>query len=302
MRGCINPPPKYGGKDCVGSSTEFRPCGTKPCPVDGGFSEWSKFGECSAKCGGGSQTRTRKCIKPAPAHGGKHCEGSSMESQICNTTPCPVDGGWKKWSAYGTCSVSCGGGRQKRTRSCLNPPPKYGGKDCVGLSVEFRHCGVKPCPVDGGYTAWTQYGACSKSCGPGRLQTRTRTCTNPSPAHGGRNCLKLGPPSESKACPTKHCPIIEFKKRVCEYGYIHLTCGTGRINIRYAMYGRLSRSFCYHWLSIWRSSNCRAATSYSKVRAACQNKKACRVYASNKVFGEPCRGTRKYLEIKYSCQ
>ena len=32
MRSCINPPPKYGGKDCVGQSQEFRPCGVKPCP------------------------------------------------------------------------------------------------------------------------------------------------------------------------------------------------------------------------------------------------------------------------------
>ncbi|MBI3888402.1 thrombospondin type-1 domain-containing protein [Candidatus Nomurabacteria bacterium] len=37
--------------------------------------------------------------------------------------------------------------------------------------------------VNGGWTAWSAWGACSQSCGGG-TQTATRTCTNPTPANG----------------------------------------------------------------------------------------------------------------------
>jgi hypothetical protein len=50
-----------------------------------------------------------------------------------------VDGGWTSWSK---CSASCGGGTQHRT--CTNPQPAYGGKQCKGASE--RECNMDPCP------------------------------------------------------------------------------------------------------------------------------------------------------------
>ena len=41
--------------------------------------------------------------------------------------------------------------------------------------------------VDGSWGGWEDWGACSKKCGPGN-QTRTRSCNNPTPAHGGSEC------------------------------------------------------------------------------------------------------------------
>ena len=58
--------------------------------VDGGWSE-PEWSECSATCGGGTQTRTRTCTNPAPAHGGSDCQGKSSETQDCNTLPCPSE-------------------------------------------------------------------------------------------------------------------------------------------------------------------------------------------------------------------
>jgi len=57
--------------------------------------------------------------------------------------------------------------------------------------------------VDGGFTNWTPFSACSKTCGQGVL-SRTRTCTNPEPAHGGKECV--GESKETKTCKTKECP------------------------------------------------------------------------------------------------
>ena len=62
-----------------------------PILVDGGYSDFGDWSECSAECGGGTQTRTRTCTNPAPAHGGDDCLGDSTETRKCNTQACPGD-------------------------------------------------------------------------------------------------------------------------------------------------------------------------------------------------------------------
>ena len=57
--------------------------------VNGGYSDFGDWSECSAECEGGTQTRTRTCTNPAPAHGGADCVGESSETRNCNTHPCP---------------------------------------------------------------------------------------------------------------------------------------------------------------------------------------------------------------------
>lgn len=57
--------------------------------VDGGFSDWSEFSKCTKSCGGGVQSRNRKCTNPVPSHGGSACDGLFTESQNCNIAPCP---------------------------------------------------------------------------------------------------------------------------------------------------------------------------------------------------------------------
>lgn len=57
-----------------------------------------------------------------------------------------INGGWSSWSLWSSCSVTCGGGRQSRVRTCTNPAPANGGKDCKGASSETQACGTKLCP------------------------------------------------------------------------------------------------------------------------------------------------------------
>jgi len=57
-----------------------------------------------------------------------------------------VDGQWSDWMPWGDCSVTCGGGSQSRSRTCTNPVPANGGKDCVGDSVDTRDCSTGNCP------------------------------------------------------------------------------------------------------------------------------------------------------------
>lgn len=57
-----------------------------------------------------------------------------------------VDGRWSDWDGWSTCSATCGGGIQNRSRTCTNPPPAYGGKDCLGANQELQSCNQNPCP------------------------------------------------------------------------------------------------------------------------------------------------------------
>lgn len=57
--------------------------------MDGGFSEWSAYDECSETCGNGVQTRERKCDNPQPQHGGKDCDGNVIEEKSCMVIKCP---------------------------------------------------------------------------------------------------------------------------------------------------------------------------------------------------------------------
>ena len=58
--------------------------------VDGGYTDFGDWSECSNDCGGGTQTRTRTCTNPAPAHGGADCVGDTSESRDCTSTNgCP---------------------------------------------------------------------------------------------------------------------------------------------------------------------------------------------------------------------
>ena len=56
--------------------------------VDGGYSDFGEWSECSALCEGGIQTRTRTCTQPAPAHRGADCVGEASESKPCNENDC----------------------------------------------------------------------------------------------------------------------------------------------------------------------------------------------------------------------
>ena len=64
--------------------------------------------------------------------------------------------------------------------------------------------------IDGGYTDWSA-SECSVTCGGG-TQTLTRTCTNPPPSNGGKNCSGLGPASITKDCNMNTCRTFLFIK------------------------------------------------------------------------------------------
>lgn len=151
-RVCDRPPPRFGGRPCDGSEIDVDTCdiGT-PCPIHGGWSEWSDFGTCrAAPCQQGHRIRTRVCDNPRPRYRGHMCRGRSVERVPCmNENGCPIDGGWCDFGLWSQCSATCLGytATQLRQRACYCPAPQNGGKSCEGDYIETRTCsGIIPCP------------------------------------------------------------------------------------------------------------------------------------------------------------
>ena len=60
-----------------------------------------------------------------------------------------VNGMWGGWNEWESCTVTCGGGSQTRTRQCLWPDANNKGKHCNfdgSDSVQSRECGINSCP------------------------------------------------------------------------------------------------------------------------------------------------------------
>jgi len=78
--------PDEDGVDCGGKCP--------PCAVDGGWSAYSSWSQCSEKCGPGVITSTRTCTDPKPVAGGKQCEGQAQQTKTCPNNPeCEMDTG-----------------------------------------------------------------------------------------------------------------------------------------------------------------------------------------------------------------
>ncbi|CAG2193797.1 SEMA5 [Mytilus edulis] len=213
-RYCSNPPPRYMGRDCIGSDRDEGYCpGNPSCPeppVDGRWTVWSPWGDCTADCNGGIQTRIRRCSQPPPSPKGRPCEGNTQEWRMCNTLHCPEIarnltkvGGWSSWQPWSHCSKDCGGGSQHRKRSCDNPQPMGFGEDCSGHDIEARQCNIHSC--QGVWGCWSEYSVCSASCGHGS-HVRVRRCD--SSVQGTKFILPCkGQDTDYKPCTTPLCNV-----------------------------------------------------------------------------------------------
>ncbi|CAB4006795.1 Hypothetical predicted protein, partial [Paramuricea clavata] len=191
---------------------EHISCFIQPCSIDGNFTGWSFWSLCSVTCGEGVRKRTRNCTHPPPMYGGADCTGKRLDVRDCNmNTSCLEDGGWSEWTPWSSCDLTqCGHQMEQRKRLCDNPAPQAAGNYCLGKNEEEIECSEGKPPVcekdipKAGWTDWSWWKACSKSC-DGGVRSRHRKCSNPPLTPGGLNCT--GSSTEAEVCNTHHCPV-----------------------------------------------------------------------------------------------
>jgi hypothetical protein len=113
--------------------------------------------------------------------------GKPTNFQDCTLSP------WEEQE----CSVPCGGGIQKLTRSVVSPP--QGGAKCLPLQ-QMKSCSDSPCPVDCRLESWSGWSKCSAECGGG-VEQRLRDVSR----HMKNNGKPCGETSETKACNVQAC-------------------------------------------------------------------------------------------------
>ena len=158
-RTCTSPAPAHSGAPCAGNSTSSQDCNTQICisttfyrPLNlhisilvypnlgGHYSTLSTLHKGLLKL---NEDPLRLSLKKKWIN----AKGILPCLLIARTALCLVDGAWTDWSQWGSCTKTCGGGRRSRSRTCDNPKPANGGKECFGDSGDFGDCNVDDCPT-----------------------------------------------------------------------------------------------------------------------------------------------------------
>ncbi|KFO81131.1 A disintegrin and metalloproteinase with thrombospondin motifs 7, partial [Cuculus canorus] len=104
---------------------------------------------------------------------------------VCNTLWCTVGNTCHSKLDAAVDGTTCG-----ENKWCFNG-------ECVPV-------GYRPEAVDGGWSSWSSWAACSRSCGAG-VQSAERQCSSPTPKYGGRYCL--GERKRIRICNIRPCPL-----------------------------------------------------------------------------------------------
>ncbi|GLV36087.1 Calcium-independent receptor for alpha-latrotoxin [Carabus blaptoides fortunei] len=100
--------------------------------------------------------------------------------------------------------------------------------------------------------------------------------------------------------PSEESSPVELNQTVCENTTHSIYCPKGQINIVYASYGRTSANTCTNFPE--HVSNCQSNNATEIVRKSCENLGICTITANSNIYGDPCIGSSKYLEVIYFCE
>jgi len=89
----------------------------------------------------------------------------------------------------------------------------------------------------------------------------------------------------------------------CEGSMLDIECEEGTmINLVRANYGRFSISICNGEGNTAWSVNCMEPRTLRVINTRCGSKRICSVPVESSIFGDPCPGTSKYVEVHYTCK
>uniref|UniRef100_A0A3Q3FVI7 Ig-like domain-containing protein n=1 Tax=Labrus bergylta TaxID=56723 RepID=A0A3Q3FVI7_9LABR len=199
---------------------------------------------CSASCGGGSQTRSVRCMKGPEGRSreveSQHCLSTGRRPSLtrtCNVQPCA------RWATthWGLCHGQCVGpslATQHRHVFCLDAnATKVSYRMCSGLQrpSSMKNCSTETCALYWRVGQWTQ---CTATCGRHGFQSRQVTCAHRRSGKATREhqCMWRPRPPSWQRCnilscgrgecrdSTRYCekvrqlelcPLPQFKNRCC---------------------------------------------------------------------------------------
>ncbi|XP_078198084.1 SCO-spondin isoform X14 [Callithrix jacchus] len=223
-RQCVLPMAAPSGQGCRGPRQDLEYCPSPDCPgaegstveavthLPGGWGPWSPWSPCSRSCTDPARpawrSRTRLCLANCTV--GDPSQERPCNLPSCTELPlCPGPGcgagncSWTSWAPWEPCSRSCGVGQQRRLRAYRPPGP--GGHWCPDILTAYqerRFCNLRACPVPGGWSRWSPWSWCDRSCGGGR-SLRSRSCSSPPPKNGGAACA--GERHQARLCNSMPC-------------------------------------------------------------------------------------------------
>ncbi|XP_035690560.1 uncharacterized protein LOC118425668 [Branchiostoma floridae] len=210
----------------------------------------------------------------------------------CQSNPCQNGG-------------NCVDGNNRYDCNCAGP---YEGTNCETFrlqEVDGYTVRQGDCPGNDIWSGSAGLQGCADMC------TRTEGCK--AFLSSGNHCF-----IKSGTCnsPTTANPNNVFYDKIeyhainyCEHSTARLSCDGGKvIRVLTAMYGKIRNAGCTNGELVPDGSSpstvqgaCMSAVSSFLVRNKCDGLAACEVVANNDVFGDPCGGVTKYLEIGYNC-
>ncbi len=177
-----------------------------------------KYSECSAKCGGGTKSRTNKVKDKYYSTSYVTC-ADKTEKTSCNTEGC-CSKTVKQEGLYGACSAECGGGTQSRTITYVSA---FDSSIPCGSKTETKQCNTQDC-CSSTYASYS-YGACSASCGSG-LQSVT---INYYSSYDNRYCSSE---STSQTCNAGSCCPDGYKEAYGQFGCSNPNIGCYKLRYR----------------------------------------------------------------------
>ena len=181
--------------------SEKEPCQTGECPKECNWAGWCEFSECSATCGPGTKSRSRKCYcerkgQSVPPEEGD-CEGEGEDVQECQVEEC-ISCDWAGWCEWSPWDKTCLNAEEERTRertrscTCTKGPNSEEVIDsstvseellCPGEGTEVESDSDAPACKTCAIAGWCEWSECAEchtdgNATPERERSRLCLCTD----------------------------------------------------------------------------------------------------------------------------
>jgi hypothetical protein len=314
---CALPTPgSFTTAPCVGGSATAAGSNTviSACAVPSAGSRTTTACISGSAAAVGADTVIATCAVPtAGNYTASTCVAGSATAVGTNTSisPCLAPPAGSYTSATCVTGSATAAGSNTATLVCSVPAAgQYASSPCIAgsLSALGSNTGVASCAAGTDYTSssgQTSCTACSTCSGATFTQSACTVSANTVCTACATGCTSCTSANVCTACSAGftlsggRCNSLGTAcGSATEGNNMTVSCPAGQIitSVDFASYGTPTGA-----CGGYTPSSCHSGTSLAQVRTACLDKNSCTVSATNGVFGDPCNGTVKLLDVQVTC-